>query len=283
MSKLFFLFFWVFFFPLSFTLAEVNKADNNIDTYFRYIPSSDAKDMPGDIELSEAAIEFSRKIKVGGKLPVKLSVTPSHIAIKNSTPVKLPAKLTGLVTDIETTMPFFGFEETYQRIGISPSFYGDSWDFDTSDFRIPMRYYIIRRPNEKWTLMAGFAICPDFETEILPILGFIYRPNDRLTFNIVPVDPEISYIFNDKLTVFLEGGNAFNSEFEVDKDERENVILRRKQTRLGTGVRYSFNNFAQASISLGAAFNRSFKYRDSLGKVNLDDGIYSEVRLQIGF
>lgn len=278
-----FLVFWLFFPWLTIAVAQEQEASNTFDAYIRYMPSSSAQDIAGKVEAIEFAAEFSREFKVCGRLPVEVSLDVQHIGIENSTGVKLPAHLTGLVTDIETTMPFFGFENTYQRFGFSPSFFGDEWNFDASDFRIPMRYYLIRRPNEKWTLLAGIAVYPDFEREVLPILGFIYKPNERLTFNIVPKRPDISYILNDKYTVYLEGGSSINSEFEVEKDDTKSAVLRYKQTRLGVGVKYSINNFTQAAFSLGAAFNRTFKYRDSLGKVNLDDGFYTEARIQARF
>jgi hypothetical protein len=47
------------------------------------------------------------------------------------------------------------------------------------------------------------------------------------------------------------------------------------------GVRYQPAPFIQGKVSLGGAFNRSFKYRQSLGKVTLKDGMYAEFRVDI--
>jgi hypothetical protein len=216
------------------------------------------------------------------KLPLKFSLAPQYIGIENTTEVELPSNLTGLTTDIETTLPFFNFDKTYLRLGISPSFYGEDWDFETSNFRIPMRYFLIHQPNAQWTLMAGVAVYPDFQTELLPILGFIYQPNDKLIFRIVPKRPNVSYLLNARVTLFVEGGSSLNSEFEVTKDNLKNVVLRYKQMRLGSGVKLKLNKFIQSSLSAGAVFNRTLKYRDSLGKVNLKDGFYTEFRIEVG-
>jgi len=253
-----------------------------IDATLRYIPSRSAKAMSGKIEIIESESEYSYEFKVFDKFPVKFSVAPQYIGIENTTEVELPAHLTGLTTDIETTLPFFNFDKTYLRLGISPSFYGEDWDFQTSNFRIPMRYFLIHQPNDQWTFIGGVAVYPDFENEILPILGFIYRPNDRLVFNIIPKKPNISYIVNNRVTLFAEGGSSSNSEFEVTKDNLKNVVLRYKQMRLGSGIKFKLNKFIQSSISAGAVFNRTLKYRDSLGKVNLKDGFYTEFRIEMG-
>jgi long-subunit fatty acid transport protein len=111
-------------------------------------------------------------------------------------------------------------------------------------------------------------------------LGFIYQPNDRLSFNIVPKRPNVSYKLNDKLTVFAEAGMSYE-EYEVTKDDLKNVVLRFKEDRLGTGIKYKFNKFIESSVTVGGVFNRSLKYRDSLGKVDIKSGFYSEFRVEI--
>ncbi len=282
-------------------------AENQIDSYFRYIPSRSVDAQSGKVEISEADTEYSYEFKAFDKLPIKLSLDNKYIGIENTTTVKLPAHLVGLTTDIETTLPLFMVQEsikhfpiplrkllkviaegdfldvdkTYLCLGMSPSFYGDDWSFRTSGFRLPSRTYLIYQPTEKWTFLAGVAFYPDFENEVLPILGFIYKPNDKLTFEIVPKRPNISYILNDKTTLFAEGGSTF-SEFEVSKDNLKNVVLRYKETHLGCGIKYKFNKFIESSISAGGVFGRSLKYRDdSLGEVDIKNGVYTELRLEI--
>lgn len=275
---------FILFYPILNAAAQEKTeggAGQQIDSYFRYIPSRSAKTISGKVGIIESESEYSYEFKVCDKLPVKFSLTPQYIGIENTTEVELPSNLTGLTTDIETTLPFFNFDKTYLRLGVSPSFYGEDWDFETSNFRIPMRYFLIRQPNAQWTFIAGVAVYPDFESEILPILGFIYQPNDKLIFRIVPERPNISYAFNDRVTIFTEGGSSLNGEFEVSKDNLKNVVLRYKQMRLGSGIKFKFNKFIQSSLSAGAVFNRTLQYRDSLGKVNLKDGFYTEFRVEL--
>ena len=263
------------------TQAGEEFNNQEFDTYLRYMPKTDADGVPGDIEVTEADLEYSYNPKIFNKLPVKLSLNNQYIGINNSTAVELPAHLISLVTDIETTFPFFKINKTYIRVGLSPSFYGDDWNFGSSDFRMPVRSYIIYLPDNRWTFLLGVAVYPDFEKEVLPVLGFIYKPNDKLIINMVPQRPNISYLLNDRTTLFLEGGGSFNSEFEVDKDDRKDVVLRYKESHLGAGVTYRLNHSTLSSFAVGGVFNRSLKYNDSLGKVNIKDGLYAEIRLRI--
>ena len=262
--------------------SEVSERRSNpfeVDSTIRYFPSRKANAMSGKVGISEAESQCSYEFKAFDKLPVGLSLEALYIGINNTTGVELPSHLTGLGLGIETTLPFFKFNRTYLRLGVNPAFYSDDWGVHSSAFRIPSHTFLIHQPNDKLTLIAGVAVYPDFEHSVLPVFGFIYKPNNKWAFNITPRDPNISYILNDRITLFAEGGSSLGCEFEVTKDNLKNVVLRYNQLQLGAGIKYKFNKFIQSSISVGGVFNRYFKYRDSLGKINLKDGLYTEFRV----
>jgi hypothetical protein len=252
------------------------------EVYYRYMPSRRVDAMPGKIAVSEAAQETSYVVKAFGRLPIELSAQDSYLGIENSTPIELPAKLTGVTFGVEATVPFFKFDKTYFRFGVFPSFYTDGWNFNSSAFRMPNRYMVIHQPNDKWTFVAGIAVFPDsVSDQVAPILGFIYKPNDRLLFNIIPTTPSVSYKLNDRLSVFCEGGSSAG-EYEVTQNQFKNVILEYKEFHVGSGLQYRMNKYAQSSVTVGGIFNRQLRYHpDSLGKVNIDNGFYSEFRLEM--
>lgn len=256
------------------------ETQNELDSYFRFMPSRKTDGPPGKVEIMEADSKYSYEFKAFEQLPVKLSLENKYIGIENSTEVELPAHLAGLITDIETTLPFFNFNNTYIRFGVSPSFYSDDWDFPASSFRIPSRTYLVYQPSDKWTFIAGVAVYPEFEYDVVPILGFIYKPNDKLSFNITPERPNISYLLNDRVTLFAEGGVSLD-EFEVTKDNLKSAVLQYRELHLGAGIKYKVNKFIQSSLSVGGMFNRYLEYKDSLGKVDIKDGIYTEFRVVI--
>jgi len=259
-----------------------NKPSHEIDSYVRYIPSRPVEAIPGEVKIVESGAGYSYEFKAFGKLPVKFSIGNNYIGIENSLNiVELPAHLVGLATDIETTFPFFHFNKTYLRMGVSPSFYADDWDFPASSFRMPQRYFLIYQPDDKWTFFYGAAVFVDFQYEVLPVLGFIYKPNDKLAFNVVPNKPNITYLLNDRLSLFAEGGSSLNKEFEVTRGNAKNVVLRYRQTHLGGGIKYKLNQYIQASISTGGMFNRRIEYRDNQGKVSIKNGMYTEFRVKI--
>ena len=263
-----------------FFLCPVLAYGQEVEAYFRFMPSSEAKAQPGKLEIIDAGSKYSYELKAFEKVPVKLSLDTRYIGIENTTAVELPAHLVGLATDIETTLPFFNIDKTYLRLGVSPSFYSDDWDFSSSSFRIPQRCLLIYIPNERWTFLAGLGVYPDYEFTVLPLFGFIYKPNSKLTFHMAPDKPNISYILNERVTLFAEATGSYN-EFEVDKDNLKNVGLHYIELHTAAGLNYKINKFIRCSIQAGASFARSLKYRDSLGKVNLENGLFSELRVEI--
>jgi len=267
---------------LLFLLPALLNAETKteLDSYFRFMPSRKTDGPSGKVEIMEADSKYSYTFKAFDELPIKFSLENKYIGIENSTEVELPAHLAGLSTDIETTLPFFNFNNTYIRFGVSPSFYSDDWDFPASSFRIPSRAFLVSQPDDKWTFIAGVAVYPEFEYDILPILGFIYKPNDKLSFNITPERPNISYSFNDRVTLFAEGGTSLD-EFEVAKDNLKNAVLQYREVHLGAGIKYKVNKFIQSSLSVGGLFNRYLEYKDSLGKVDIKNGVYTEFRVVI--
>lgn len=263
------------------TVEKKEEKENQIevDSYFRYMPSSDTDAIPGKITLIKAEAEYSYQFKLFERLPVQFSLNNEYIGISNKqTQVPLPSRLTGFSTDVETTLPFF-FKNTYFRLGVSPSWYSDRWSFDTTAFRVPSRYFAIYQPNDKWTWIGGIAVYPDFKDKILPIFGCIYKHSDKLTFNIIPDRPNITYDINDRFSIFGEADLA-DSEFEVAREEEKNVVLRYHEFNVAGGLKFNVNKFISTSVSLGGVFSRYLKYRDRPGKVNIDNGFYSEFRLQ---
>ena len=251
-----------------------------LDSYVRYMPSCSVDAKSGKVAVTDSASEFSYDLKVFGELPVELAIGSRYIGINNTTSVKLPAHLTQISFGVETILPFF-FDKTYLTLGLAPSFYSDSWNFNSSTFRLPQRYFFIHQFDKKLTFICGVGVFPSFKDVVEPILGFIYKPDGRLTFNITPSKPEITYVFNDKLTLLLEADMS-EDEFEVTKDNLKNTVLEYNEMHLGAGVKYQVNKYIQSSISGGYIFNRSIKYRDDdLGKVGIKNGLYTELRVDI--
>ncbi len=266
-------------------VTEEPYTPSEIDSFVRYMPSRSTQGVSGRVSIIESAAEYSYEFKAFGQLPVEFFLANRYVGINNTTEVELPAHLVGLSSGLEATLPFLNLKNTYLRVGVNPNFYSDNWTLRSRSFRISSRYFIIMQPDTKFTFLAGVVVTPGPHGAVvpglvLPVVGFIYKPNTRWVFNLVPKRPTINYSFNDHLTLFAEGGIS-SSEFYVPKGNRKGVALDYNASRLGGGLEYKFNKFIQATISAGRVFSRSLKYGDSLGKVTIKPGAYTEFRVVI--
>jgi len=261
---------------------EEEKVEYEVDSYVRYMPTRSLVDQPGKISVIKAASEFSYAFKAFGELPVELAIGGADVDINtnDAVPVSLPTHLTAVVFGAEVTLPAFGLDKTYIRLGITPSFYSSNWNFKANSFNFGSHVSVIYQASDKLVFVAGLSVSPGFEDPITPFGGLIYKPNDKLTFDLVPTRPAISYEINDRLTIFGEAGFEGN-EFKVSKDGYTGATLSYNEVHFGGGIKLSVNKYIDTYLSCGRMFNHYLKYRDSLGKVNIKDNTYSEFRVEV--
>lgn len=250
------------------------------ESYGRYMPDADVDNIAGEIGVADQFSKTSCEVKAFGKLPIEFSLRERYIGIHSSAAMDLPAHLTGLTAGIQTTVPFFTVDNMYLRFDVRPSYFTDDWSFNSSSFRIPNYTALIYKPNEQWTFIAGVAVTPDFDTEVWPLFGVIYKPNDKLIVSLTPDRPNVTYQVNDRLAVFAEGGFTY-IEFEVDKKTQDNVPMLYRELHGGVGFRFNINKYIQASASAGTVFYRTMRYQDHSGKANIDPAPYAELKLEI--
>jgi hypothetical protein len=250
-------------------------------SYFRYMPSRDRDEAAGKVSLIESGSQFSYNFKVAGKMPVTISVGEEFVGInKKNISVPLPSHLTIINSDLDAYLPT-PYEKWFLGVGASPSFNSDDWDGSTESFRMSGRTFLVYQPKEELTLMAGVAFYPGYVDNVLPVFGMIYKPNDKLSFNLTPNRPNITYRVNERLAAFVTGGFDFE-EFQISRGSGS-AVLQYRQDRVGTGVEFDINKNIQSFVTLGGAFNRFLEYRDNIGKVEIKNGLYTEVRLQAKF
>lgn len=254
---------------------------HEIEAYSTFLFSAKAKDGNSRISILESNFDYSYECKLFGELPVTFSLESEYIDINKTSQLDLPSHLVGLSAGINAVFPFFNVDKTYINLGVSPSFYSDDWHFETSSFRLPVNGYLIYRPDEKLIVVAGIAFFPDFKDKFFPVIGFVYKPNEKTIFNFTSENPSIAYSPNDRITIFAEAELPLGAEFEVDHDGMQNVVLIYNDMRLGGGVKYKINKFISASISAGGVLDRYIRYRDIDGKLSIKNGMYAEFAIDM--
>jgi len=251
------------------------------ESYVRHMPSARQENGSGGITIVESGTEQTLELKTFENLPVTLSINTQYVGMNEATDLHFPGYLTTAGVDIETTVPLLEVDKTFLRLGVNPTFYSDTWDFSADSLRIPLRSMLIYQPDDTLALLSGVAFYSDFENKFYPILGFIYKPNDRLTLNITSEDPRITYTLNSKTDLFVEGSAWLDEEFNTTRDRVKNAVLEYREISYGGGVEHKFNEHLAVSFSVGGVTNRVIKYKNSPDVIKIADGFYTELKFDI--
>lgn len=250
----------------------------------RHIYPSDIKATDGTIDVTTTEFDLVCKFKVAGQLPVDISLDVGHMDINADTPVDLSSHLESRRLGFSTKFPapFIADDRFFMGLDIFPTLNTDSWDWKSGAFRIPFRSYLIFKESDDLILVGGVSVRPEYEREVIPLIGLIYRPNDRLSFNFASDDPNISYQLNDATLLRWELQYAFD-EYEVTRGAQEGVVLQYQEISSGFGIEHQFNETFKGTVSAGGVFNRRLEYKDDVGKVAPETGFYTSARLTASF
>lgn len=114
-----------------------------------------------------------------------------------------------------------------------------------------------------------------------PVLGFLFRPSDRLTARLVWPDPALRFRWTDRQRLALRLYPA-GFEWHVVSDELEDAFDYRVEAwRLECGWSYQLASAFWLDLSLGYEFDRRFRFRDDSGRL-IDSAVDSQWMLSAG-
>ena|GEM_PF-2163904 len=266
------------------TMDPQSPVQINTAIQSQHIYSSDIEETGSEIDITSTNFGLGSKFKVAGQLPVEILLSIGHKDINTDSPVDLPSHLEArrLKFSAKFPAPFISDDRFFMGIDILPTFNTDSWDWQSGAFRIPFRSYLIFKESDDFILVGGVTVRPEYEREVIPLVGLIYRPNDRLSFNLASDDPNISYKLNDATLLRWELQYAFD-EYEVTRGAQEGVVLQYQEIASGFGIEHQFNDAFKGLLSSGVVFNRQLKYKDDVGKVAPNAGLYVSTQLTAKF
>ena len=249
----------------------------------KYIKSADVDVQTGEVETVETYASFQHDFK-WGQVPMDWTLGYKHIDIEESVALTLPSHLEGYSYSVGAKIPmlFMDADDKFLGFDVGVTFNTDDGVLESSAARFPIRSYFIHKWNEQFLWIVGAGFTADKDEEWQPLVGFQYKPNDVLSFNFVSTNPNIAYKVGEKWTLTLEG-SIDSDEFEVQRDNDSNVVLKYKSYTAGVGARYAINDNIFAKISLGSAFNRRLDYADDQGKAVLDDALFASIKISAKF
>ncbi|OGX19404.1 MAG: hypothetical protein A2Y04_00425 [Omnitrophica WOR_2 bacterium GWC2_45_7] len=260
------------------------EANDTLAVKSRHIFSSDIDATASDISMTETEFKYAHEFKAGGVLPIEYSFHFGHIDIEDDDPLDLPSHLESrsLGLGVKLPAPLLDQDKFFVGLDIFPTLNTDAWRWESSAFRLPFRSYLIYKESDDFILVGGVSVRPEYDTTVLPVLGVIYKPNDRLSFNLASENPNITYKFNDTTNLIWEFDYKLD-EYEVRRSGQQGVVLEYRETSAGFGVEHAFNENVSGLLTVGGVFNRRLEYKDDVGKVIPDSGFYVNAKFTASF
>lgn len=247
----------------------------------RYMLETDAKGQSGDVQITQTKAYVKFEQKAWDKMPIELRLNTKHTDIKDTTAVDLPSHLEGRSIDVGVKLPFFlvNSDTLFLGVDVSPTMNTDGWDeWASGAFRIPFRVYAIYKESEKFIFVLGANIRPEYDSEVVPLIGFRYIPNEQWEINFATSEPYIAYKLNDTTKVKVEVGFE-SDEYEVTRGSQKGVVFSYQEASAGVGVEHEFTEHFRAALSVGGVFARQLEYVDGNGKVDPEPGAYVSLAL----
>ncbi len=283
---------FIFLFLLNSLAYAQEEFSNELTLKTRTIAASDvdaqsAGRLPsgGNIGITESELNFKHGWKAFGEMPLEFSLDYLHTDIDDELPELLPTRLEArrLGLDAKFPLPFTADEHYFMGVTVFAKLNTDDWQWKASAYRMPFRTYLIYKQGEDFILVGGLNIRPGYDTVVLPVLGLIYKPNDKLSFNLASEDPNITYKLTDKTTALWEFDFQFE-EYEVTRDGQDGIVLKYNDLSTGVGLEHQFTKNLAAAFTVGSVFGRRLEYKnEDYGKVVPDAGVYVQARVTADF
>ena len=251
----------------------------------RYSPKVDVDGQAGELEYTKVTLRLRYQKTLENGYPFYINIGPDHYIFNESTAVSLPAdaKSRGIRLGSEIDVPFVDDERFLLGFELNPTFQtSNEYGFDGDGFRFNFSTFLKFNEDDDFVWVLGAKIRPEYDMVVLPIFGFNYRLNDQISFNLVSVDPNISYTFTDKTKLLFEFDYTFD-EFEEIGDALDGSILQIQEFAAGVGFQHTFNEHISSSIGVGGVFDRLIKYQDGKGKVSPENAVYFKAKVDAAF
>ncbi|GFO69133.1 hypothetical protein GMLC_27120 [Geomonas limicola] len=253
----------------------------NIDT--GWWPKSDSRDAGGQVGLGEFRVKLGRSIKIERRFRFTPELSYTQVEVSAPAAARLPGSL------YSTTLGLRLDHQLDQSLGysafIAPSIAGDYRAIGSDDVRV--RLGVIGRfvSSQRLTLLAGLLYTPGYHVlPVLPIIGLVYRPDERWTISIAAPRPSVSYAVTPELKLNLNG--EYNgTEYQLHQDSLGARVVRYRDFRFTGGAEWNLADRLTGEVAAGYAFYRKFLFYEQIGAghpdLSIDNGPFARASLNL--
>jgi Domain of unknown function (DUF6268) len=156
--------------------------------------------------------------------------------------------------------------------------FADDESFNSSEaFRITGGGAGVYRPNDRWKWVLGATYVNRANTQILPVAGFIYTPNDDTEYRAVFPAPRFAWRLpwsdvpgSDERWLYL-GGEFGGGAWAVERTDGTADRLDITDWRVFLGLERKIVGGLSRRVELGYVFSRTLEYESDGQEIDLGD------------
>lgn len=165
---------------------------------------------------------------------------------------------------------------------IEPSLFSDFHAINSDAFRLPGQAMAFYQYASAWQLAGGIAYLDRADITLLPAGGLIYKPNDRIRFDIIFPRPKFAWQYGcdpciEKWMYFLGefGGNSWAVSRPIGDD-----VLSYRDIRILFGVEHKRKDSFSWLFETGIVVNRQVEYQSGIGDFDADPSLMGRVAIK---
>jgi hypothetical protein len=182
----------------------------------------------------------------------------------DSTDIDLPSQLMRVAFDAGWTGRFG--DGISLQAKIFPGIYSDFREFGADALYIPFSMAVIKSFDSKRSGILGVEIRPNFEQQIMPLIGLAWMINERTRLDARLPESRFVYYLGRGWSTHV-GFRWWNMTYGIHENELDADQVTVEDFRLFLGTTFRLSDNIRFSGEIGQAFGRSIEYSDTIGGI----------------
>lgn len=254
----------------------------NASVDLTWLPDNDIRGTGGSVGMEEVAAKFGRKFQLTPSLNLSSDIAYSLRNIDAPAGARLPEALHTISVNVGGNYQVD--KDISLTLLVAPGLNGDFEEIGSDDIRTRIGFMGRYNYSEKLTLLAGLIYQQGNKSiPVLPVLGAIYRPDERWVLSLAAPRPGVTYSPNRTSSYYI-GGEFAGTEYQLHDASLGAKIISYRDFRALAGAEYSLISALKVNVAGGYAFARKFVFYDgSRADVELDDGPFVRVGVSLAW
>ena len=248
-----------------------------------WLPRSNSSDAGGGISMTEAKLKFARTFRVNDRLKPTPDLTYSELQVSAPYSARLPEHLQTLSLGLR------GDYRAGPKLSLSalfaPGLAGDFRQVGADDLRVRLGVTGRYLASDRWTLLAGLIYQQgNHALAAFPMVGALYRPDERWTFSLAAPRSGVSYAATRNLKLHL-GAEFFSGEYQLHEERLGAKVVRYRDFRAVGGTELTMLDRLKLELNAGYAFARRFAFYEVFAAerpdLKVDPGVFGRAGLKL--